>query len=68
MDLKNRIILEEYRKNRGDFCRMGEIVGRMLDDIVAESGVRTLSTQHRVKSEKAGTTSSPTSWTSWAPA
>lgn len=52
MDLKNRIILEEYRKNRGDFCRMGQIVGKMLDDIVAESGVRTLSTQYRVKSEK----------------
>lgn len=52
MDLKNRLILEEYRKNRDDFLLMGQIVGEKLDDLVRNSSIRTFSVQRRVKSEK----------------
>lgn len=52
MDLKSRIILEDYRKNRDDFARIGEIVHKKLDDIAATSGIKTFQVQHRVKSEK----------------
>lgn len=52
MDLKSRIILEDYRKNRDDFVKIGEIVHKKLDAIAAESGIRTFQVQHRVKGEK----------------
>ena len=52
MDLRSRLILEEYRKNREDFELISQIVGRKLEELSAASDVRTFSVQHRVKSEK----------------
>ncbi len=51
MDLKNRLILEEYRKNREDFLEIEKIVAEKLDGIVEQTGVRLFATQHRVKAE-----------------
>ncbi len=51
MDLKNRLILEEYRKSREDFLEIESIVAEKLDVIAKEAGVRVFATQHRVKSE-----------------
>ncbi len=52
MELKNRLILEEYRKSREDFLQIEQIVAEMLDKIVADTGARVFATQHRVKEEK----------------
>ena len=52
MDLKNRLILEEYRKSEGDLALIGKIVDEKLNELVAGSGIRTFAVQHRVKSEK----------------
>lgn len=52
MNLKNRIILEDYRKQRGDFVKLGDVVHNMLKDIVDEMGITVLGIEHRVKTEK----------------
>lgn len=52
MNLKNRIILEDYRKQRNDFVKLGDVVHNMLQDIVDEMGITTLGIEHRVKTEK----------------
>ncbi|MGN0243594.1 MAG: GTP pyrophosphokinase family protein [Lachnospiraceae bacterium] len=52
MNLKNRIILEDYRKSRADFVKLGEVVHEMLHDIVEDMGIQVLGIEHRVKSEK----------------
>ena len=52
MNLRDRLILEEYRKDEEQLALLDKIVGEKIDGIVAESGVRTFSSQHRVKSEK----------------
>ena len=52
MNLKNRIILEDYRKQRDAFVKLGDVVHNMLTDIVDEMGITVLGIEHRVKTEK----------------
>ena len=52
MNLKCRLILEDYRKQRDDFIRLGDTVHTMLSDIVKDLGLTVLAVEHRVKEEK----------------
>ena len=52
MNLKCRLILEDYRKQRDDFLKLGDTVQTMLSDIVKELGLSVLAVEHRVKAEK----------------
>ena len=52
MNLKNRIILEDFRKCRDDYVKLERIVYEKLNDIVRSTGVEILAIEHRVKTEK----------------
>ena len=52
MNLKCRLILEDYRKQRDDFIKLGDTVHSMLSDTVKELGLTVLAVEHRVKEEK----------------
>ena len=52
MNLKCRLILEDYRKQRSDFIVLGDTVHTMLSDIVKELGLTVLAVEHRVKEER----------------
>ena len=52
MNLKCRLILEDYRKQREAFIKLGDTVHSMLSDIVKDLGLTVLSVEHRVKEEK----------------
>lgn len=52
MNLKNRLILEDFRKQREAFVKLGDVVHEMLSDIVHELGITVLGIEHRVKTEK----------------
>jgi ppGpp synthetase/RelA/SpoT-type nucleotidyltranferase len=51
MNLKNRMILEEYRAARGDFVQLGDIVSQLLKNTVRERNIEVLAVEHRVKEE-----------------
>ena len=52
MNLKGRLILEDYRKQRDDFVKLGDTVHTMLSDMVKDLGLTVLAVEHRVKEEK----------------
>lgn len=52
MNLKNRMILEDYRKERDSFVKLGDTVHEMLKDITDSLGITVLGIEHRVKTEK----------------
>ena len=52
MNLKCRLILEDYRKQRDNFLKLGDTVHTMLADIVNDLGLTVLAIEHRVKEEK----------------
>ena len=52
MNLKCRLILEDYRKQRDLFVQLGDEVQRMLSDIIDDLGFDVLAIEHRVKTEK----------------
>ena len=52
MNLKCRLILEDYRKQRDDFIKLGDTVHTMLSGIVKDLGLNVLAVEHRVKEEK----------------
>ena len=52
MNLKCRMILEDYRKQREDFVKLGDTVHTILSDITKELGLVVLAVEHRVKEEK----------------
>ena len=52
MDLKCRLILEDYRKQRENFVKLGDVVHQMLADISKELGITVLAVEHRVKAER----------------
>ena len=49
MNLKCRLILESYQKQRDDFVKLGDVVQGMLADIVKDLGLTVLAIEHRVK-------------------
>lgn len=52
MNLINRLILEDYRKQRGDYVLLGDAVHTMLEDICKDAGIKPFGIEHRVKTEK----------------
>ena len=52
MNLKCRLILEDYRKQKDAFIKLGDTVHTMLSQIVKEMGLTVLAVEHRVKEEK----------------
>ena len=52
MNLKCRLILEDYRKQREDFIKLGDEVHSILSNIAKDLGLTVLAVEHRVKEEK----------------
>ena len=52
MNLKSRLILEDYRKQRDSFVKLGDVAHQMLADIAKELGLTVLAVEHRVKEER----------------
>ena len=52
MNLKCKLILEDYRKQREFFVKLGDVVHTMLADIAKDLGLTILAVEHRVKAEK----------------
>lgn len=52
MDLRDRLIVEEYRKNEKTFQEIGDVVHAKLRALVRSTGRRAFAVQHRVKSER----------------
>ena len=52
MNLKCRLILEDYRKQRENFIQLGDVAHQMLLDITDDLGLSVLAVEHRVKTEK----------------
>ena len=52
MNLKCKLILEDYRKQKEHFVKLGDVVHTMLSDIAKELGLTVLAVEHRVKEEK----------------
>ena len=51
MNVKDRIIIEDYRKAREGFIKLDGIVYDKLCEMVKGAGIQTLGIEHRVKSE-----------------
>ena len=51
MLLKDRLIIEEYRKEKENFIKLDEVVYEKLREMVKSSGIQTFSIEHRVKGE-----------------
>ena len=52
MDLKSRLILDDYRLQREYFIKLGDVVSSMLSEISKELNLNLLAIEHRVKTEK----------------
>lgn len=53
MDLKCKMIMEEYRAQRPDFVQLGDVVSGILKDITSQNETMyILAIEHRVKEEK----------------
>lgn len=52
MNLINRLILEEYRRQRDDFVQLGDTAHAMLEEICEEARIEPFGIEHRVKREK----------------
>ncbi len=51
MNSKDRLIIEDYRRAKDDFIQLEGVVYDKLCSLVKESGIETLSIEHRVKGE-----------------
>ena len=51
MNLKNRMIIEEYRESRDIFARLGEEVHKILKSIAEQENIEPMILEHRVKEE-----------------
>lgn len=52
MNMKDRLILEDFRKCRDDFVKLGDMVHEKLGEIVKNANVPVLGIEHRVKTEQ----------------
>lgn len=52
MNAADQLIIEDYRKQKDNFVKLGDVVHDVLAQIVRDSGVKCLSIEHRVKGEK----------------
>lgn len=51
MNVKDKMIIEDYRKSRDSYIKLDNIVYEKLCAIVKETGINTFSIEHRLKSE-----------------
>lgn len=51
MNLKDRMIIDEYRRQRPDFVRLGDVAGELLKQKIKDAKIDTLAVEHRVKTE-----------------
>lgn len=51
MNMKNRMILDEYRKQRQEFVQLGDLTSSMLKQQLEQTGIKILAVEHRVKEE-----------------
>lgn len=51
MNVKDKMIIEDYRKAKDSFVKLDGVVYEKLCELVKQSGIQTLSVEHRVKSE-----------------
>ncbi len=51
MNLKNRMIIEEFIQSRADFIQLGDVVSSKLKEIVKNNNIGVLAIEHRVKAE-----------------
>ncbi len=51
MNLKDRMILDEYRRQRQDFVKLGDIASSLLKQKLTDAKIDTLAVEHRVKKE-----------------
>lgn len=52
MNIRDRMIMAEYKKQRPHFIQLGNIVHEILSDIAEDSGILVAGIEHRVKAEK----------------
>ena len=52
MNVKDRMILDDFRKTRADYVELEGIVADMLRKLTSESGILVMGLEHRVKEEK----------------
>lgn len=52
MDLKCKMIMEEYKSQRPDFVQLGDVVHALLKAELKNAGIEPLAIEHRVKEEK----------------
>lgn len=52
MNLRDKMIIEDYRKEKADFERLGNVVHDVLSGITKELGIIPLVIEHRVKGEE----------------
>lgn len=52
MNNKDRMIMEEYVRQKPDYMQLGEIVADKLQKLVSDAGILVMGIEHRVKSEK----------------
>ena len=52
MNIKDRMIMDEYRTQKDDFIRLGETVHTMLRSMTKDAGIPVMSIEHRIKEEK----------------
>ena len=52
MNLKCKLILEDYKKQREDFVKLGDVAHAILADIAKELGLVVLAVEHRVKEDR----------------
>ena len=50
--MKDRIILDDYRKSKENYVKLGDIVHEKLRSLAASSGILVMGLEHRVKEEK----------------
>ena len=51
MNMKDNLILEQYRENKDIFEQLGNIVQGILEKLVKDAGIRVMTVEHRVKKE-----------------
>ena len=52
MNIKDRMIIEDFRRTRGDYLELEGIVSEIIGGIVKSSGIPVMGIEHRVKEEK----------------
>ena len=52
MNVKDRLIMEDFKKQKESFIKLGNIVHDMLKNAVSSEGILVMGIEHRVKGEK----------------